>query len=112
MVGVTAIAALLLVSGDFEATATVIAEARAGHAPIAPGSEDHEPAAAGLLTPGLELAYHDHRLDLTLDYALRGFVRYTENLPSAESAPVWLHTAALKLNVKATRRTTITADAT
>src|SRR5580692_4682596 len=110
MLGLVPVAAALAVlAGNFDVNANVVAEARAGEAPLIV-DQPPEPSLVGIVTPGAEIQYLDPRLDLRLGYSLRIFWRTSPEDPSP--APLYLNTATLALTARPTRRLQIKLAAT
>jgi hypothetical protein len=102
------LAGVLLVAGAVDLNATVIAETRAGQAPLrADGGQTA--GVVGVLTPGGELAIRRSDLDLRLAYNPRIFWRQPNLL--SQLRPLVLHEVSLTLTTRVTSTTALTAAA-
>jgi hypothetical protein len=100
MVHLASAVALLILGGRFDVDAAVVAEGRAGIAPIA--GHPSEPSVAGIVTPGAEVRYEGHSLLARLAYGVRVYEGVTQDLPVGE--PLFLQTANLSLRLRLGRQ--------
>ena len=101
-------ASLLLVAGEVDINATVVAETRAGEAPLL-ANQDPRPGFIGLLMPSVELSVRNSNLDLRLEYGPRIFWRRPNEL--GRDRPLLLHVTNLTLATRLTPTTAWTAGA-
>jgi hypothetical protein len=101
-------ASVLLVAGEVDINATVVAETRAGEAPLL-ANQAPRPGFIGLLMPTAELSVRNSNLDLRLEYGPRIFWRRPNEI--GRDRPLLLHVANLSLATRLTPTTAWTAGA-
>jgi len=102
------LAGLLLVAGEVDLNATVVAETRGGQAPLR-ADQGPTAGAVAVLTPAAELAVTRSDLDFRLEYSPRIFWRQPNEVQRLR--PLVLHVGNLTLTTRLTSRTALTAGA-
>jgi hypothetical protein len=109
MTGFVPVAALLFMAGTVDVDGAVVAELRAGSAPLTVGVAPTL-SLVEVVTPGASLRLSpDHLTVLRFDYGVRIFWRQAEG--ASTSAPLVLHTASFNLRGRPTHRATLSGGA-
>src|SRR3954468_7957476 len=108
MLNLASAVALLIVGANLDVDGAVVAEGRAGVAPI--GGQTSEPGVFGILTPQLELRSTGHEVTGLPTYSARIYDAKVVDFPTQD--PLVLHTGTLSVNLREGSRFSATARAT
>ena len=108
MLNLASALALLVVGANLDVDGAIVAEGRAGGAPLA--ARDSAPGGFGILTPRLELRSSGHELVGLLTYSARIYEAKIDGVQVQK--PLVLQTATLSLNLREGPRFDATAHAT
>jgi hypothetical protein len=103
--------AALLVAGQFDPGATAVLETRGGEAPRIPG-QSPEATVGAVFTPGADVRYLGHDLDLRLAFDDRIYVYSSTGDAHAYETPLYLYSLLFSADGKPTPRSHVTSRAT
>jgi hypothetical protein len=104
-----ALVAFVYLAGEFNLQASAISETRAGEAPVTPGARTNAFIAEIVMPVG---GFELRRPDLVFTGWYGPRIYWEDPNPLSQSGPLVLHTAALQLDARASRRVSLSGTAT